>query len=74
MMGDEKVHANHYLIWIIFAAAFGGLLFGYDQGVMSGAINFIGHTFKMTSGLEGFISGVYSPGSSRWLPDCRVVC
>lgn len=63
MMGDEKVHANHYLIWIIFAAAFGGLLFGYDQGVMSGAINFIGHTFKMTSGLEGFISGCIPLGA-----------
>lgn len=54
---NDKPKASTYLIFLIFAAAFGGLLFGYDQGVMSGALNFLDHTFNMSSAIEGFISG-----------------
>lgn len=46
-----------YAILVVIAAAFGGLLFGYDQGVMSGALKFIGETFHLSTGMEGFISG-----------------
>ena len=59
----DQAKASPYLIFLIFAAAFGGLLFGYDQGVMSGALNFLDHTFHMTSAIEGFISGCIPLGA-----------
>ncbi|MCI1923142.1 MAG: sugar porter family MFS transporter [Lentilactobacillus buchneri] len=60
----EKGHAYpRYLTITVFVAALGGLLFGYDQGVMSGAVTFIGHTFQMSSGLLGFISGCIPLGA-----------
>jgi MFS family permease len=36
-------------------AALGGLLFGYDTGVISGALLFIGQDFELNPFLEGFI-------------------
>lgn len=64
---NEKLserRATSYVILIVVIAAFGGLLFGYDQGVISGAINFIGHTFKMSTGLLGFVSGCIPLGAT----------
>lgn len=57
MESETKQQFPKYLTVVVVIAALGGLMFGYDQGVMSGAINFIGATFKMSSGLLGFISG-----------------
>ena len=36
-------------------AALGGLLFGYDTGVISGALLFIGEDFELNPFLQGFI-------------------
>jgi len=42
-----------------FVAALAGLLFGYDTGVISGAILFIQDQFKLTAGMEeGVVSAV----------------
>ena len=41
---------NKFNIFIAFIAAFAGILFGYDTGVISGAIIFIGPQFKLSSG------------------------
>jgi SP family sugar:H+ symporter-like MFS transporter len=42
---------------IYFFGALGGLLFGYDTGVISGALLFIPNDFKLTPFLEGAIVG-----------------
>lgn len=60
---EHKRAYPKYLTLTVFVAALGGLLFGYDQGVMSGAVSFIGHSFKMSSGLLGFISGCIPLGA-----------
>lgn len=52
-----------YVILIVIIAALGGLLFGYDQGVISGAVNFIDGQFKMGDSLLGFISGCIPLGA-----------
>ncbi len=39
---------ENFYIFIAFIAAFAGILFGYDTGVISGAIIFIGPQFKLS--------------------------
>lgn len=74
MAGKSKTYTRYLLITVIIAA-FGGFLFGYDQGVMSGAINFIGPVFHMSSGVLGFVSGGIPLGAffgcliAGWLAD-----
>lgn len=55
--------ASKYATWVVVGAAFGGLLFGYDQGVISGAVNFIKIKFALSSGLLGFISACIPLGA-----------
>jgi len=43
-----------YLLVISFVAAFGGLLFGYDTAVVSGAIGFLSRHFRLTADLTGW--------------------
>ncbi|MCU0652309.1 MAG: sugar porter family MFS transporter [Candidatus Omnitrophica bacterium] len=46
----DKGQDNNFIIYIIaFVAALAGLLFGYDTGVISGAILFIKDQFNLTS-------------------------
>jgi sugar porter (SP) family MFS transporter len=47
---------NRRFVYVVTSvAALGGLLFGYDTGVISGALLFIGDDFQLNAFLEGFI-------------------
>ncbi len=51
--------SHHQTLLIAAAAALSGLLFGYDAGIIAGALLFIRETFTMSEALEGFmVSGV----------------
>ena len=51
-MGTRKLRDNAR---VYFFGALGGMLFGYDTGVISGAILFIPNDFKLTPFLEGAV-------------------
>ena len=48
---------KYYYILISLIAAISGILFGYDTGVMSGAILFIEQDFSLTPGMNGIVVG-----------------
>ena len=55
---SATVHTNlSYLIPICLVATLGGLLFGYDTGVISGAIEFLTARFHLDVVMKGWASG-----------------
>lgn len=53
-MGKFNQHPKFY-IFIAFIAAFAGILFGYDTGVISGAILFIDQQFQLSAAMNGVV-------------------
>lgn len=56
---DKSIH----LCIIAFCSALSGLLFGYDAGIISGALLFIKKTFPMTSSEEGWLVAMVPLGA-----------
>jgi len=59
-----KKNKKLYLILITVIAAFGGLLFGYDTGVISGALIQLKSDFELTNRLQEWIVSVVLLGAS----------
>ncbi|OHV12779.1 sugar porter family MFS transporter [Kushneria phosphatilytica] len=62
-----------YVICICLVAALGGILFGYDTAVISGAIDSIATWFELSPTLKGWavssvvIGSIVGAGGARWL-------
>lgn len=48
---------NSYLLLITIISALGGLLFGYDTGVINGAQFYLSKYFDLSDGLKGWVVG-----------------
>jgi SP family galactose:H+ symporter-like MFS transporter len=59
-MKQEK--QNNFLLWIAGLVSVGGILYGYDMGVISGALLFIKNTIPMTDEQIGLIVGAVLGG------------
>ena len=54
-MNEQQCANSPVYLWLLtFAAAMGGLLFGYDTAVISGAVGSLGKYFDLGSGLTGW--------------------
>ena len=56
---------------IYFFGALGGMLFGYDTGVISGAILFINNDFALTPFLKGLVVASILIGAALGGGRCR---
>ncbi|HAT1181874.1 sugar porter family MFS transporter [Corynebacterium striatum] len=61
---DKRVKNHSFVKAVAIVAALGGLLFGYDTGVMSGALLFIGPEFDMNSHEEGWVTSMLLVGAA----------
>jgi len=52
---DTKTEVKPFVFIAVGIAAVGGLLFGYDTGVISGAILFIKNQFSLSAGMEEMV-------------------
>lgn len=50
----KKNHNNAFLLFIVFSAALGGFLFGYDTAVISGTITFVTNQFELNTIQQGW--------------------
>ncbi len=68
-------HSKWFVILISCAAGLGGLLYGYDTAVISGAIGFLKDLYRLSPFMEGLvissimIGGVFGVGISGFLSD-----
>lgn len=53
-VADSSSINSRYVLLLAMVAAFGGLLFGYDTAVVSGAIGYLQAHFGLTAGMKGW--------------------
>lgn len=58
------MNSDTYVVLVAGVAALGGLLFGYDTGVMSGALLFVGPEFGMSAHEEGLVTSMLLVGAA----------
>lgn len=46
---------KRYLYFVTFVAALGGLLFGFETGVINGTIYYVARYFDLSAGMKGFV-------------------
>ncbi len=63
MTNKAKAGGNHFVYLAAAISALGGMLFGYDIGVISGAILFIQKEFSLSPSLEEFVVSAVLVGS-----------
>ena len=56
-------HNKSYIYFVGLVAGLAGLLFGFDTGVISGAISFIQRDFNLSDSMEGFVVSSVMMGS-----------
>lgn len=64
-MSDQLIKSTSHTLFtffVVFCAGFGGILYGYDIGVISGALLFVKNTIPMTDNQTGFIVGAVLSG------------
>lgn len=72
---NSHKHSLLFIILISCAAGLGGLLYGYDTAVISGAIGFLKELYNLSPAMEGFVissimvGGVLGVGFSGFLGD-----
>ncbi len=60
---NSGAHSGRLYIFIALVAAFAGVLFGYDTGVISGAILFIQKQFHLSTEMNGVVVGMVLVGA-----------
>jgi len=53
-ISDKDKGSIFYLAGVCLVAAMGGLLFGYDTGVINGSLKFVQLKFELTAAMKGF--------------------
>ncbi|AKK03880.1 sugar porter family MFS transporter [Corynebacterium epidermidicanis] len=56
--------SKSYARWVAAISALGGLLFGYDTGVMSGALLYIENEFTLSAAQEGAVTSMLLVGAA----------
>jgi len=61
---ETSTSSNYFFVVISAVAALAGILFGYDTGVISGAILFISHQFHLTPFMNGLVVAAVLVGAT----------
>jgi sugar porter (SP) family MFS transporter len=59
-----KPQVDRRFIWkVSFIAGLGGILYGYDVGIIAGALNFLRNTFNLSTGMKEIVVSVVPMGT-----------